>query len=151
MIDGSAKIVDGRPVSSSARREDVITVFAPPDIAAYLLAQRVVVVARVADGQKVAVLGIEDEQEAVEKNQGGFAHFRQRRFGRGGGEGAGKPRKDPLEDQSGKTSGDAFLVKPAFLDGALVERARVGRPGKESLAPEDEHETPSASDGDPLP
>ena len=49
------------------------------------------------------------------------------------------PGKTWLEDQSGKTGGDAFLVKPAFLDGALVERARVGRPGKESLAPEDEH------------
>ena len=48
-----------------------------PDIATYLLAQGVIVVARVADGQQVTVLGIEDEQEPVEENQGGLAHFLQ--------------------------------------------------------------------------
>ena len=52
--------------------------------------------------------------------------------------GAGKLGKDLAEDQSGKAGGDAFLVKPAFLDGSLVECARVGRPGKERLPPEDE-------------
>ena len=51
-------------------------VFAPTDIATHLIAQRVVIVACVADRQQVAVLGIENEQEAVEKNQGSLAHLR---------------------------------------------------------------------------
>ena len=51
---------------------------------------------------------------------------------------AGKLGKDLAEDQSGKAGGNAFLVKPAFLDGSLVECARVGRTGKERLPPEDE-------------
>ena len=113
-------------------------VFAPPDIAAHLLAQRVVIVARIADRQKVAVLGIEDKQEAIEEDQGGLAHLRQRGLGRGCCDGAGKLGKDLAEDQSGKAGGNAFLVKPAFLDGSLVECARVGRTGKERLPPEDE-------------
>ena len=100
MIDSPAKIVDGRPVSGSARGEDVTTVFASSDIATYLLAQGVIVVVRVADGQQVTVLGIEDEQETVEENQGGFAHFLQRRLGRYGSDGSGKLRKDLSEDQS---------------------------------------------------
>ena len=48
--------------------------------------------------------------------------------------------KTCVEDESGKVGSDAFFVEPAFLDGALVESAWVSRPGKESLAPEDEHE-----------
>ena len=96
------------------------------------------IVARVTDGQQGAILGIEDEKEAVEKNQGGLTHLRQRRIGSGGSNSAGKFGEDLAEDQSGKTGGNAFLVKPAFLDGALVKRARVGRPSDESFPPEDE-------------
>ena len=44
------------------------------------------------------------------------------------------------EDESRKVGGDPFFVEPAFLDGALVESTWVSRPGKESLAPKDEHE-----------
>ena len=36
--------------------------------------------------------------------------------------------------------GGAFFVESAFLDGALVERARISRPSDESLPPKDEHE-----------
>ena len=115
-------------------------VFALSDIATYLLAQGVVVVARVADGQQVTVLGIEDEQETVEENQGGLAHFLQRRLGRCGSDGPGKLRKDLAEDQSGKIGADAFLVKLAFLDGTLVERPRISRSSNESLPPENEYE-----------
>ena len=38
LIDGPAKIVDDRPVLGGACGEDIITVFALPDIAAHLLA-----------------------------------------------------------------------------------------------------------------
>ena len=139
-IDSPAEIVDDRPVSGSARREDVIVIFAVPDVAAYLLAQRVVVVTRVTDGKQIAVLRIQNEQEAVEKNQGGLTHVRQGRFRSGSGNGTGKFWEDLLEDQSGKTGRNPFLVKPAFLNGALVERPWVSRPSKESFAPKDEHE-----------
>ena len=64
------------------------------------------------------------------------------RLGRGGSDGSGKLRKDLSEDQSGKIGGDAFLVKPAFLDGTLVERSRIGRSSDESRPPEDEQRTP---------
>ena len=68
----------------------------------------------------------------------GLTHLRQRRIGSGGSNSAGKFGEDLAEDQSGKTGGNAFLVKTAFLDGALVKRARVGRPSDESFPPEDE-------------
>ena len=140
LINGAAKIVDVRPVSGCAGGKNVLSILPLFDIVADLLPKGVVVIACIADGQQVAVLGIEDEEETVEKNQGGFPHFRQRRCGRGGCDGAGKPRKNLTEDQTGKAGGDALFVEPAFLDSTLVERARIDRPGKESFAPEDKHE-----------
>ena len=61
---------------AAAHGENVITVFPPPDVAAHVLTERVVVETGVTDGQQVAVLGIEDEEQAVEQNQGGLAHIR---------------------------------------------------------------------------
>ena len=120
--------------------KNVLAILPLFDIVTHFLPEGVIVIAYIADRQQVAVLGIEDEEETVEKNQGGFAHFRQRRRGRGGCDGAGKPRKNLAEDQTGKARGDTLFVEPAFLDSTLVERARIGRPGKESFVPEDEHE-----------
>ena len=57
--------------------------------------------------------------------------------------------KHLAEDQIGKIGGDAFLVEPAFLDSALVERPHIGRPGEKGLATEDkcEHFQPVAALG----
>ena len=139
-VDGAAEIVDGRPVTGGALGEDVALVLAPPDVAAHLRAQGVIVVARVADGQQVAVLGVEDEEEAVEQDERGLAHLRQRRVRRGGGDGAGELREDPLEDLGGEIAGDALLVEAAFVDGVAVETRRPFRAGQEGRAPEDQRE-----------
>ena len=119
--------------------EDVLLVFALPDVASHI-AERVVVIARVAHGQQVTVFGIEDEKEAVEENQNGLAHVRQGGLWRGGGDGAGQSGKDLIEDQLGQIRGDAFFVEPRVFDGPLVKRARIGRPRDERRPPEDERE-----------
>ena len=139
-VDGPAEIVDRRPVAGGALGEDVALVLAPPDVAAHLLAQGVIVVARVADGQQVAVLGVEDEEQAVEQDQRGLAHLRQRRVRRGGGDGAGELREDPLEDLGGEIAGDALLVEAAFVDGVTVKARRPFRVGQEGRAPERQRE-----------
>ena len=111
MSNGLTQIVEGGPVAGGAGGEDVLLVFALPDVAAHILAERVVVIARVAHGQQVAVFGIEDEEEAVEENQNGLAHVRQRGLWRGGGDGAGQSGKDLAEDQLRKIRSDAFFVE----------------------------------------
>ena len=80
------------------------------------------------------------KEEAVEENQNGLAHVRQRGLWRGGGDGAGQSRKDLAEDQLGKIRGDAFFVEPRVLYGPLVKRARIGWPRDERRPPEDERE-----------
>ena len=62
-----AEIGHNRPVARSSFGEDIALVLAAAHIAANLVAQRVIVVALVADGQQVAVLGIEDEEKPVEQ------------------------------------------------------------------------------------
>ena len=74
------------PVDLAAERADVVVVFgreggegvagghALGDIVAHRLAQAVVVVAAVVDRQQVAVLGVEQEEQAVEEDQGGLPH-----------------------------------------------------------------------------
>ena len=53
--------------------EGVVAVLAPGDVVADALAEAVVVVGGVVDGQQAAVFGVEDEEQAVEKDEGGFA------------------------------------------------------------------------------
>ena len=135
-----AEIVDGRPVPRRFFGEDIVSVLAPPDVAAHLVPKGVVVVAVVAYGEKVSVFRVEDEQKAVKIDQGGFAHPFQRRVGSRAGDGARKFRKNFAENQFRKIARDALLVEPAFIDRTLVERAGVGGSGKEGFLPENEHE-----------
>ena len=139
-VHGPAEIVHRRPVAGSVFREHVPAVFTVADIAAHLVAQPVVVVALVADRQQVAVLGIEDEQQPVEQDQRGLAHFEQGRLRRGSGDRTGELGEDLTEDQLGEIGGNALLVEATFLDGALMEGPLVYRAGQEGLAPEDQRE-----------
>ena len=61
LIDGAAEIVDRRPIARRGLGEHVPEILAATDIAAHPVAERVVVVALIADRQQVAVLRIEDE------------------------------------------------------------------------------------------
>ncbi len=61
----------------------------------------------------------------------------QGRVRRGGGDRTRKRGEDLAEDQIGEVGGNALLVETAFLDGALMEGAFVGRARQEGLAPED--------------
>ena len=60
---------------------------------AYVLAQAVVVVARFVDGQQAPILGVEDEQQAVQENQGGLTDV-----GQAAAAGLSKGRREPRED-----------------------------------------------------
>ena len=57
--------------------ERVAVLRSPRDVVAHPLAQAVVVIARVVDGEQSAVLGIQHEQQPVQEDQRGVADFRQ--------------------------------------------------------------------------
>jgi hypothetical protein len=97
--------------------------------------QAISVIAPLADGQKIAILGIEDEQKPIEKDQGCVADFLQRGLGRGGGDRLGERRKYAIEHQLGDAVGDTLLIKPAFVDCPLVKRLCIGWRRQERLAP----------------
>ena len=67
LVDRTAETVNCRPIGCQGLGERIVLVFAAAHIAANLVAQRVIVVALVADGQQVAVFGIEDEEKPVEQ------------------------------------------------------------------------------------
>ena len=90
------------------------------DVVANGFTQAVVVVAAVVDWQQVAVLGIEEEEEAVEEDEGGLADVFQ--FGAAfAGEGADQGGVDFVEDGAGEVAGDLFFVAAAFGDGVFEE------------------------------
>ena len=139
-VDGAAQIVDGRPVGRRRLRKRVVLVHAAANVFAHLLAKRIVVVAFVADGQQVAVFGIEDEQKPVEQDQRGLAHFRQRCIRRGVRDGTGKIGEDLSEDDPRQIPGHPLLIEPSFLYRALVECPSVGGIGHEGVPAEHERE-----------
>ena len=107
-------------VPGRGRGEDVRQLHAPVDVVAHRLAQAVVVVAAVVDREQVAVLGVEEEEQAVEQNQGGLAYIPKicaALFG----ERADQCGVDLFEDGAGKVVCDPFLVAEAFGDGVLEE------------------------------
>ena len=94
------------------------------DIVAYQFAQAVVIVAAVVDRQQVAVLGVEEEEEAVEEDERGLADIVQL-CAATGGEGADQGGIDVVEDDAGKVIRDLLLVAAAFGEG-ILEQAGVG-------------------------
>ena len=126
--DGRVALVDLREegrsggCSSSMRYggEGVVAGLAPGHVVADALAEAVVVVGGVVDGQQAAVFGVEDEEQAVEKDEGGFAD---RRHGLVGfvGQGLEEAGKDALEDDAGEALGDALFVAAALVEGGFQE------------------------------
>ena len=109
------------------------------DVVANGFTQAVVVVAAVVDGQQVAVLGVEEEEQAVEEDEGGLADVVQlcaALFG----EGADQGGVDFCEDDAGKIVGDLFFVAVAFGDGVLEEAGLGAVLGAEGGSTEEEAE-----------
>ena len=110
------------------------------DIVAYQFAQAVVIVAAVVDGQQVAILGVEEEEEAVEEDERGLADIFQL-CAATGGEGADQGGIDVVEDDAGKVIRDLLLVAASFGEGILEQagkgallRAEGGAAKKEAEA-----------------
>ena len=139
-VDGTAEIVDGRPVAGRRGGKHVLQILAAPDILADIFPQRIIVIAIFSGGQQVPIFGVEDEQKPVEQDQRGLAHLGQRCARRGAGDGVGEVGKDLLEDDPGQVLGDPFLIEAAFVERAPVEGPLVGRIRQEGLAPEHEGE-----------
>ena len=102
-------------------------------------AQAVVVVAAVVDGQQVAVLGVEEEEQAVEEDEGGLANVLQVCAALVG-EGADEGGVDFFEDGAGEVAGDLFFVAAAFGDGVFEEAGLGAVLGAEGGAAEEEAE-----------
>ena len=129
--DGGVALVD-----LAAKRGDVVEVVAGDggkgvaggdafvDVVAYGFAQAVVVVAAVVDGQQIAVLGVEKEEQTVEEDQGGLADMLQFCAALLC-EGTDQGGIDFCEDDAGKIVCDLFFVAAAFGDGVFKE-AGVG-------------------------
>ena len=118
------------PVDLAAERGDVVVVAAGEggkdvagrhafvDVVAHGFAQAVVVVAVVVDGQQVAVLGVEEEEQTVEEDERGLADVRQLRAALCG-QGADQGGVDFIEDGAGQIVCDLLFVAPAFGEGVL--------------------------------
>ena len=109
------------------------------DVVADGFTQAVVVVAAVVDGQEVAVFGVEEEEQAVEEDEGGLADVVQ--LGAAlGGEGADQGGVDFVEDGAGEVVGDLFFVAAAFGDGVFEEAGLGAMLGAEGGSAEEEAE-----------
>ena len=109
------------------------------DVVADALAEAVVVVGGVVDGEEAAVFGVEDEEEAVEKDEGGFADLGHGPVG-GVGEGLEEAGKDALEDDAGEALGDALFVAFALGEGGFDEGGVGAGAAAEGGAAEEEVE-----------
>ena len=117
--------------------EGVALVHAAGDVVAHPLAQPVVVVAGVVDGEQAPVLGVEQEEQPVEEDQRRLARLREIRPLRVR-EGLHELGEDPLEDHAGEVLRDLLLVAPSLGQGRLDERAALAR--DERLAAEEQVE-----------
>ena len=101
LVDLAAECSDLVVVAAGEVGEGVAVFGALGDVVAHGLAQAVIVVAAVVDGQQVAVLGVEEEEEAVEEDERGLAHVFQ--LGSAfAGEGANQGGIDAFEDDAGE-------------------------------------------------
>ena len=139
-VDGRGEIVDRGPVAGGGGREGVVPILALPDVVAHLHAESVVVVAFVANGQQLAIFGVEDEQQTIEQREGRVAHVGQRCVRRGLRDGAREFREDVIEDQVREVGRDALLVVPAFFQRPPMESAPVRGGGQKRIPAEEEHE-----------
>src|ERR1019366_95317 len=130
------------PIPGGRVRKRVVGILAAADVTAHPLSQAIFVVTVLADWQEIAVLGIEDEQEPIEKDQGCFPDFLQGGGRCSGGDRLGELWEDRSEDQIGEILGDAFFIKSPLVDRALVEGARIARRRQEGVAAKNEGKNP---------
>ena len=138
-------------VDLAAKRGDVVVVVAGDggkgvaggdafvDVVANGFTQAVVVVAAVVDGQQIAVLGVEKEEQTVEEDEGGLADILQFCAALLC-EGADQGGIDFIEDDAGKIVCDLFFVAAAFGDGVFKEAGLGAMLGAEGGSTEEEAE-----------
>ena len=138
-IDRDEQVAQPAPVTRGGVREDVAPIHAVSDLDTHL-PQAVIVVSGLPDRQKIAVLGIEDEEQAIEQDQRPVPHLAQVRVRSGLDDGARKVWKDLSKHLVRQVLGDAPFVEPALFNRLLVKAARVGSPRCEGVAAEDQQE-----------
>ncbi len=137
LIDQPAERRQVVAVVAGGGGEGVALVHAAGDVVAHPLAQPVVVVAGVVDGEQAPVLGVEQEEQPVEEDQRRLPRLREIRPLRVR-EGCHELGEDPLEDHAGEVLRDLLLVAPSLGQGRLDERAALAR--DERLAAEEQVE-----------
>ena len=122
--DGGEDVPAGRPLR---------------DVVAHPLAQAVVVIPGVVDGEKPPVLGVEHEQQSIQEDQRGLAYPRQL-FPGLGCQGLHELREDPLEDHARKVLRDLLVVATTLHEGVFEEGGRRAFLEDERFAPEQQVE-----------
>ena len=146
--DGEVALVDDleqvhQPVVVVAGDRGVSVLVGHPagDVVPDPLSQAIVVVANVIDRQQAPVLGVEDEEESIEEDEGGLPDLGEALAGCVGKR-LYEVGEDALEDDAGEVLGDLLLVPPALGDGRFEEGRRRAGPEGEGVAPEEEEERP---------
>ena len=117
-VDQPEQGVEVVVVAGGCAGEGVVAGDALGHVVANALAEAVVVVAGVVHRQQAAVFGVEDEEQPVEKDEGGFADPGHGLVG-GVGEGLDEAGEDAFEDDAGEALGDALFVAAAFVQGGF--------------------------------
>ena len=138
-IDRDEQVAQRAPVTRGGFREDVAPVHAVSDIDAHL-PQAVIIVSELPDRQKVAVLGVKDEEKAIEQDQRSVPHLLQVSLRRGLEDGARKIREHLSEHLVRQVFRDAPFVEPALFERLLMNAAGIGAPQHEGVAAEDQQE-----------
>ena len=131
-VDRAAQVVEDGPVARRRGRESVSLVLAVPDIEPDPVAQAVVIVPAVIDREQVAVFGVKDEQQPVEKDQRRVPHVLQRGW-HAISDRARQQRVDILEHEVRQVGRDTLFVELSLFEGADVESPRIGRRRQERL------------------
>ena len=136
-------------VDLAAKRSNVVVVVAGDggkgvagghafvDVVANGFTQAVVVVAAVVDGQQIAVLGVEKEEQTVEEDEGGLADILEFCAALVC-EGTDQGGIDFIEDDAGKIVCDLFFVAAAFGDGVFKEAGLGAMSRAEGVATEEQ-------------
>ena len=126
------------PVAGGGVGKDVAGGHPLRNVVADALAQSIVVVALVAHRQQAAIFGVEQEEQAVEKDQGGFPDLGHGLVG-GVGQRLEQPGEHALEHHAGQALRHPLFVAAAFRQRRFQKRggragaAYEGRPTKQQV------------------
>ena len=121
MVYRLGQVLQGVVVAGGGFRKRLALLLAAPHLFAHPLPEADVGVGPVLHRQQVPVFGVEDEQQAVEQHQSGFAHICQI-GGRGrGGYRRGQIRKGAIENELREILGNALLEVAPLPQGAFVQ------------------------------